>query len=107
MDELVIVEQQVTSAQPSLTDAFAAFLRMDVANGNAPADTVRGYKTQVTQWVEWCRTSDIDPVHAMPAYVKAYRLHLVQNGYKASSIAHKLTIIRRFLCRNCRQRSAH
>ena len=96
MDELTIVSAEVQVVQPSLMDAFAEFLCLDVANGDASMDTIRGYKTQVAQWVEWCEKNGIAPARVTPADVKAYRLHLVENGYKSSSIAHKLTIIRRF-----------
>lgn len=96
MDELTITGREMVLPEPSLMDAFAEFLRLDVANGDASMDTIRGYKTQVAQWVEWCEQNGISPAAATPAAVKAYRLHLVENGYKASSIAHKLTIIRRF-----------
>ncbi len=77
-------------------DAFADFLRLVVANGDASMDTIRGYKTQVNQWVEWCKKNDINSTTATSNDVKAYRLHLVTNGYKATSIAHKLAVIRRF-----------
>lgn len=98
MDELTIVGQevQIVQSNSSLMDAFANFLRLDVANGDASLDTIRGYKTQVGQWVDWCHQNGVNPSRAVPADVKAYRLHLVTNGYKATSIAHKLTIIRRF-----------
>ncbi|GMA66310.1 tyrosine-type recombinase/integrase [Alicyclobacillus fastidiosus] len=96
MAELQNVDQELAIVQPDLLDAFAEFLRLDVANGDASADTIRGYKTQVTQWVEWCRGNGINPATATSGDVKSYRLYLVDNGYKATSIAHKLTIIRRF-----------
>lgn len=96
MNELTIIGGGLANTQSSLMDAFADFLRLDVANGDASLDTIRGYKTQVAQWVQWCQDNGIDPASAIPGDVKAYRLHLVTNGYKAASIAHKLTIIRRF-----------
>jgi len=96
VDELTIVRQQVSVVPLSLMDAFAEFLRLDVANGDASMDTIRGYKTQVGQWVDWCQANYIGPTTATPSDVKAYRGHLIASGYKATSIAHKLTIIRRF-----------
>lgn len=96
MDDLMIIGNGMTVIQPDLMDAFADFLRLDVANGDASMDTIRGYKTQVGQWVEWCQVNDINPAAATSNNVKSYRMHLVTNGYKATSIAHKLTIIRRF-----------
>lgn len=79
-----------------LDKAFARFLRLDVANGDASPDTIRGYRAQVSQWVTWCNQEGIDPGMATTEDVKAYRQYLVTGGYKSASIAHKLVIIRGF-----------
>jgi integrase/recombinase XerD len=76
--------------------AFADFLRLDCANGDASPDTIRGYRTQVAQGVRWCLARAINPATATPDHVKGYRQDLVSRGFKAASIAHKLTIVRRF-----------
>jgi len=96
MGELICVENEAMSAHPDLMGAFADFLRLDVANGDASTDTIRGYKTQVGAWVNWCHESGIDASRSTPHDVKVYRQYLVAAGYKPASIAHKLTIIRRF-----------
>ena len=96
MDEMTITGNELAIVEPNLMGAFAEFLRLDVANGDASTDTIRGYKTQVGQWVEWCQNNGVNPATCTPNDVKAYRLHLVESGYKPTSIAHKLTIIRRF-----------
>jgi len=79
-----------------LLDAFAQFLRIDVANGDASLDTIAGYRSQVAQWVDWCAANSIDPAMATEHDVKLYRQSLVESGYKASSISHKLVVLRRF-----------
>lgn len=78
-----------------LLDAFAQFLHLDVANGDASLDTIAGYRSQVQQWVDWCAANSIDPAIATEHQVKLYRQHLVEGGYKASSIGHKLVVLRR------------
>jgi site-specific recombinase XerD len=80
----------------NVNDAFANFLRIDVANGDASPDTIRGYKAQVAAWVTWCRECEINPASATVSDVKDYRQDLVQNDYKPGTIAQKLTVIRRF-----------
>ncbi len=46
--ELAIPESRTPApAAPDLDAAFARFLRLDVVNGDASPDTVRGYGTQV------------------------------------------------------------
>src|SRR5258708_9922079 len=79
-----------------LNVVFADFLRLDVANGDASPDTIRGYRTQVGQWVSWCQAGAIDPAAANAGDLKAYRQELVSAGFKPATIAHKLTIVRRF-----------
>ena len=43
-----------------LDAAFARFLRLDVANGDASVDTIRGYRSQLAAWVGWCAEHGID-----------------------------------------------
>jgi site-specific recombinase XerD len=69
---------------------------VDVANGDAAADTLRGYRTQVGVWVRWCQKQGLSPARATTADVKGYRQALVSEAYKPASIAHKLTVLRRF-----------
>ena len=79
-----------------LTEAFADFLSIDVANGDARPDTVRVYKAQVKMWWQWCRENGVRPDIATEANVKLYRKHLIDNGLKHSTISLKLTAVRRF-----------
>jgi hypothetical protein len=51
-DELAPAVTDLVEASAPLDDldgAFARFLRLDVANGDASVDTVRGYRQQATQ----------------------------------------------------------
>ena len=77
-----------------LEGAFAEFLRIDVANGDASPDTLRGYRTQAAQWVDWCRSRGIEPAGATTRDVKAYRQQLVARGFKPATVAHKLVVVR-------------
>jgi len=76
--------------------AFAEFLRVDVANGDASPDTIRGYRTQVGAWVAWCHHHQHDPAVCSVTDVKAYRQDLVAAGMQPATVAHKLAILRRF-----------
>lgn len=97
MDELTVVDHEVQIIGLNIGDVFAKFLRKEVANGDASEDTLRGYKTQVGQWTKWCRSNSIEPAAATNGDVIDYRQHLRHElNYKATTIAHKLTIIRQF-----------
>jgi len=82
---------------PSAMDAaFADFLRIDLANGDASADTIRNYRSTVGLWAAWCREQGIDPATVTVAEVKRYRQTLVEAGYGAGTIRWKLVVVRRF-----------
>ncbi len=79
-----------------LIGVFTNFLQFDVANGRASGDTIVTYWTQVRQYLEWCRTSSIDPRAATRETIKVYRWWLSeQKGYKPKTIAVKLTAVSR------------
>jgi site-specific recombinase XerD len=82
---------------PSALDAaFADFLRIDVANGDASPDTVRSYRSEVAQWVAWCASQGFDPATVTPTHIKRFRQALLEANYKPITIRWKLTIVRRF-----------
>jgi integrase/recombinase XerD len=82
---------------PSALDAaFADFLSIDVANGDASPDTVRSYRSEVALWVVWCASQNFDPATVRAEHIKRYRQALIEGGYKPITIRWKLTIVRRF-----------
>ncbi len=79
-----------------LIGVFTNFLQFDVANGNASGDTIVTYWHQVKQYLEWCRSSSLDPRAATRETIKIYRWWLAeQRGYKPKTIAIKLTAVSR------------
>ena len=76
--------------------AFADFLRLDVANGDAAAETIGSYRTGVAQWAAWCASENCDPASATPIHIKRFRQALLEAGYKPVTIRLRLTIVRRF-----------
>jgi len=89
----------VTRSAPTraeLEAAFAEFLRLDVASGDASAATVRSYRAEVAAWVRWCEDRGIDAATATVGDIKRFRAELVEGGYQPVTIRWKLTIVRRF-----------
>ena len=78
-----------------LIGVFTNFLQFDVANGGASGDTIVTYWTQVKQYLEWCRASQLDPRAATRETMKIYRWWLLERGYKSKTIAIKLTAVSR------------
>jgi site-specific recombinase XerD len=91
-----IVGEDILDLRPDMLNAFEAFLQLDVANGDATADTIAGYRREVAAWVKWCDQLNIDPAHARRGDVEAYREALKASGMAVSTRRHKLSIIRRF-----------
>ncbi len=79
----------------ALIGVFTNFLQFDVANGGASGDTIVTYWTQVKQYLEWCRESNVDPREATRETIKVYRWWLAERGYKPKTIAVKLTAVSR------------
>lgn len=66
-----------------------------MANGDASVDTIRGYRSQLAAWVSWCAEHGVDARPATVDHVKRYRADLVAQGRQATTIAHKLHVLRR------------
>lgn len=80
-----------------LLDNFAAFVRLDTADGNAADDTVKTYACTVKQFFSWCHVQRLHPLDATRDDIKEYRRWLVEiQDYKCATIALKLTVVRRF-----------
>ena len=66
--------------------AFADFLCIDVANGDASPDTVRSYRSEVALWAAWCASQNLNPATVTPTHIKRYRQALLDAGYKPITI---------------------
>lgn len=80
-----------------LLAAFADFLAIDVGAGDAAADTIKTYRTQVQQFLNWCDRHNQEPAAATSRQIKQYRAWLVQDQrLKPATVALKLSVVRRF-----------
>jgi site-specific recombinase XerD len=79
-----------------LDAAFADFLRVDVASGDASEDTIRNYRNEVAIWVAWCVEQGLDAATATVMHIKRYRSALIEAKYNPITIRWKLSIVRRF-----------
>ena len=78
-----------------LSIAWTRYLTEDVGRGAASVDTVRTYTTQIKMFLRWCHRSAIAPLLASRSDIKAYRRALHEQGFKTSTIALKLSAVRR------------
>jgi site-specific recombinase XerD len=91
-----LVTRRPALTRSEMDAAFADFLRVDVANGDASKDTLRNYRNEVALWAAWCDEQGFDPATATAAHIKRYRAALLEHHYAPISIRWKLSIIRRF-----------
>ena len=74
---------------------FGEFLRLYTAEGDASPLTIKNYHAQAGQFVKWCDAERVNPARATEHDVIAYRKHLVDAGFKPSTVALKLAVARR------------
>jgi len=91
-----LVTYRPPRTRSQLDAAFADFLRVDVANGEASKDTIHTYRNEVELWVAWCIEQGFDPATVTSTHVKRYRQAMIEAGYKPGTIRWKLIIVRRF-----------
>jgi site-specific recombinase XerD len=84
-----------TNAADDLLAAWADFLRLDVAQGDASPRTVATYQAQVRDFLAWCEAQGLHPALATEDDLKAYRAHLVER-YARATVAIRLAAVRRF-----------
>lgn len=80
-----------------LLEAFADFLNIDVGAGNASTDTIKTYRSQLQQYLNWCETVGLHPIAVTKREIKQYRRWLSEEkNYKPATVALKLSVVRRF-----------
>lgn len=80
----------------SMAEAFAEFLDIDVADGDATPDTVNSYLGTVALFLGWCAAQDIAPENISRRHIEAYRADLKARGNAVATRSRKLSIVRRF-----------
>jgi len=93
-DESALVPVQPLSADEILA-AFAAWMRLDVADGNPSPETIRVYLGDLRAHLAWLADQGLQPAQAGEEDLKSYRAHLVER-YAISTVGRKLASIRRF-----------
>lgn len=83
-------------ATPDLDAAFADFMRLRVADGDASPATVRAYYSHVRAFVSWCEGQGVRPGQAGGGDLESYRRKLIDGGYTRSTIGAKLQAVERF-----------
>ena len=84
-----------TTEKFPLKKRFSQILNAEIGDGDAADDTVKTYTQQFKLFVNWCDRCGITLETATSADIKDYRRYLVNKGLKRTTIALKLTVVRR------------
>jgi site-specific recombinase XerD len=80
-----------------LLAVFAEFLDIDVSAGDAASDTLKTYRRQLQQFIQWCEKKQIHPANVVKDDIKHYRHWMIHHRkYKPATIALKLAVVKRF-----------
>jgi integrase/recombinase XerC len=88
-----------------MEEALAEYLRHLALEKNASAHTVKSYREDLTQALEFFRTKitgALDPARLTTRVLRAYTVWLHEQGYAKSTVARRIAAVRswcRFLCR--------
>ncbi len=93
---LIPIPIRPAPSRAEMDAAFAEFLRLDVANGDASPDTIAGYRGVVEAWVNWCFQETIDPATVTVHHIKRYRQMLIERNLSPVTVRWNLMVVRRF-----------
>ncbi len=96
MANVAVLEQSGELAAADPLEAFADFLRLRVAEGDAAADTIRAYWAAIRYFYRWAQAEGVQPAEATENDVVEYRRAMVERGLAASTINLRLSALRRF-----------
>src|ERR1700676_609056 len=89
-----------------MDEALAEFLRSLALQRNASARTVKSYREDLTQAIEFFRTKyeaqRLAPAQITSRHLRAFTVWLHEQGYAKTTIARRIAAVRswfRFLCR--------
>jgi integrase/recombinase XerD len=73
-----------------------AWLSSEVANGDPREDTVSSYRSNLAHWFKWCGVNRVNPGAPVRQNMEAFRAELIGARMKPTTVALKLTVVRRF-----------
>jgi site-specific recombinase XerD len=68
---------------------------LNAAEGDVSPAAIRTYHAQAGQFVNWCHDRQVNPSTATEEDVIDYRKHLLEAGYRRTTVALKLAVMRR------------
>ncbi len=80
----------------AMRDCFERYLSLRIANGNASLDTLKTYRSRVSQFLAWCKKQELYPALVTQQNMLEYRKCLVDEGKQSSTIRLSLVVLGHF-----------
>lgn len=77
-------------------DNYEEVLKKYIAAGNPSEDTTKNYFGRIRAFLSWCKDNDFEPLRLQEQHIILYRDFLFKENQKPTTIAAKLTAIRKF-----------
>ena len=95
-DKSKITKYSYKDIEEIFLDNYEEVLKKYIAGGNPSDDTTKNYFGRIRRFLSWCKDNDFKPLHIQEQHIILYRDFLIQENQKATTIAAKLTAIRKF-----------
>ena len=95
-DKSKIAKYSYENVEEIFLDNYEDVLKKYIAGGNPSNDTSINYLGRIREFLSWCKDNNFKPLCLAEQHIILYRDFLLQNNQKATTIAAKLTAIRKF-----------
>ena len=91
-----IAKYSYADVEEIFLDNYEEVLKKYIAGGNPSQDTEKNYFGRIREFLSWCKDNDFKPLRVQEQHIILYRDFLLKNNQKVTTIAAKLTAIRKF-----------
>ncbi|WP_455656369.1 tyrosine-type recombinase/integrase [Phascolarctobacterium sp.] len=95
-DTTKIAKYSYADVEEIFLDNYEEVLKKYIAGGNPSQDTEKNYFGRIREFLSWCKDNDFKPLRVQEQHIILYRDFLLKNNQKVTTIAAKLTAIRKF-----------
>lgn len=95
-DKSKIAKYSYENVEEIFLDNYEDVLKKYIAGGNPSDDTSKNYFGRIREFLSWCKDNDFKPLRLQEQHIILYRDFLLQKNQKVTTVAAKLTAIRKF-----------
>ena len=95
-DKSKIAKYSYENVEEIFLDNYEDVLKKYIAGSNPSDDTSKNYFGRIREFLSWCKDNDFKPLRLQEQHIILYRDFLLQKNQKVTTVAAKLTAIRKF-----------